>query len=95
MLQAEQVACGDQGEVVVQPVVAAAFVVAQTEGLFHLAVVGLDVPAVGGAVDKYREGRVREQVCDPGADDLTAVVVVTCTPASCPSDHLHLNVAFQ
>jgi hypothetical protein len=45
MLQAEQVGCGDQCHVMVETLVGPALVVAQTKGLFHLAVVGLDAPA--------------------------------------------------
>jgi len=76
MLCAEQVGCGDERHVVVEASIGAALVVAQAEGLFHLAVVGLDALAARRVPDQDGERGVRGQVGDPGPEDVPAALAL-------------------
>jgi hypothetical protein len=59
---------------VVESGIAPAFVVAQTQGLFHLAVIGLDAPAAGRVSDESGQRSVCGQVGDPGTKRFSVVL---------------------
>src|SRR4051794_11655172 len=74
LFQAEQMRCGNEGDMVVESVIGPAFVVAQTQGLLHLAVIGLDAPATGRVLDEDGQRSVCGQVGDPSTKRFNVVL---------------------